>query len=180
MHTTARPVLLAYDGSTEAKHAIATAGELLGGHAVVVHAYATPTADAEVIAGPGVALAVDPVITAEAEQRAREQARAIVDEGVAVAGAAGFDAQPELVPGDGVHAVWNAIVALAERYDASVIVVGHGDGVGQGRYRGRQARRTAGARRAGAAGVEVGLGVALFAARCARPPDAGLRAHRGW
>jgi nucleotide-binding universal stress UspA family protein len=127
MHTTARPVLLAYDGSTEAKHAIATAGELLGGHAVVVHAYATPTADAEVIAGPGVALAVDPVITAEAEQRAREQARAIVDEGVAVAGAAGFDAQPELVPGDGVHAVWNAIVALAERYDASVIVVGHGD-----------------------------------------------------
>ena len=126
MHATARPVLLAYDGSIDAKHAIATAGQLLGGHAVVVHIYATPTPAATAMPGPGMALAVDPPVTAEVEQRAREQAAAVVTEGAEVARAAGFDPQTELVPGDGVHAVWNAIVSVAEQHDASVIVLGHG------------------------------------------------------
>ena len=49
----------------------------------------------------------------------------MVDEGVEVARAAGFEPQPELVAGDGVQAVWNAIVSVAERHDASVIVLGH-------------------------------------------------------
>jgi nucleotide-binding universal stress UspA family protein len=76
---------------------------------------------------PGVALAVDPAVTAEEERQALQRAGAVVDEGVAVARGAGFDPQPELVPGDGVHAVWNAIVEVAEQVDASVIVVGHGN-----------------------------------------------------
>jgi nucleotide-binding universal stress UspA family protein len=126
MCAAARPVVLAYDGSTDAKRAIATAGELLGGPAVVVHVYATQTPPPAALAAPGMALAVDPALTAEAEQQARERARAVVDEGIAVARAAGFDPESELVPGDGVHAVWNAIVSVAEQHDASVIVVGHG------------------------------------------------------
>jgi nucleotide-binding universal stress UspA family protein len=127
MQAIARPVLLAYDGSSDAKHAIATAGKLLGGRAVVVHVYATPQPGAPAIHGAGIALpTLDPAVTAEAEQRAREQATAIVNEGVEVARAAGFGPQPELVPGDGVHAVWNAIVSVADGHDASVIVLGHG------------------------------------------------------
>lgn len=125
MHATAGPVLLAYDGSIDAKHAIATAGKLFGGYAVVVHVYATPKPAVAAAPGPGVALAVDPAVTAEVEQRAREQAGAVVNEGVEVARAAGFEPQPELVPGDGVHAAWNAIVSVAEHHDASVIVLGH-------------------------------------------------------
>jgi nucleotide-binding universal stress UspA family protein len=125
MHATARPVLLAYDGSIDAKCAIATAGELFGGHAVVVHVYATPKPAVAATPASGIVLAVDPALTAEVEQRARDQAGAVVDEGVEVARAAGFDPQPELVPGDGVQAVWNAIVSVAERHDASVIVLGH-------------------------------------------------------
>jgi nucleotide-binding universal stress UspA family protein len=127
MDAAPRPVLLAYDGSTDAKHAIATAGRLLGGRAVVVHVYATPTPPPAAMPTPGVALAVDPAVTAEEERQALQRAGAVVDEGVAVARGAGFDPQPELVPGDGVHAVWNAIVEVAEQVDASVIVVGHGN-----------------------------------------------------
>jgi nucleotide-binding universal stress UspA family protein len=126
VESTARPVLLAYDGSAEARQVIATAGQLLGGRAVVLHVYPVPTPAPATIPAPGMALAVDPTITPELEQRARDQGTAIVEEGVAVARSAGFDPQPELVPGDGVHAVWNAIVSVAEQHDASVIVLGHG------------------------------------------------------
>jgi nucleotide-binding universal stress UspA family protein len=126
MPSTARPVVLAYDGSTDAKHAVATAGELLGGPAVVVHVYATPALAAPAMPAPGIAIALDPTVTVEVEQRAREQARAVVNEGVEVARAAGFDPTPVLVPGDGVHAVWNALVSVAEQHDASIIVLGHG------------------------------------------------------
>jgi nucleotide-binding universal stress UspA family protein len=120
-----RPVLLAYDGSTDAKHAIATAGQLLRGRAIVVHVYPTPALAAAAVPSPGIALPIDPAFAAEVEERARERGGQIVQEGVELARAAGFDPQPQLVPGDGVHAVWNAIVTVAEQHDAGVIVIGH-------------------------------------------------------
>jgi nucleotide-binding universal stress UspA family protein len=127
MEAPARPVLLAYDGSSDAKHAIATAGELLGGQAVVVHVYALPSTAPTGVPGAGIAFAVDPAVDSEVERATREHAEAVVSEGVDVARAAGFDPQPELVPGDGVYGVWNAIVSVGEQHDASVIVLGHGD-----------------------------------------------------
>jgi nucleotide-binding universal stress UspA family protein len=120
-----RPILLAYDGSEDAKHAISTAGELLRGPAVVVHVYATPLPATAAMPGPGIALAIDPAVTVELEDQAREQADIVVREGVQLARAAGFNPEPELIPGDGVHAVWNAIVTVAEQRDVSVIVIGH-------------------------------------------------------
>jgi nucleotide-binding universal stress UspA family protein len=120
-----RPILLAYDGSEDAKHAISTAGELLRGPAVVVHVYATPLPATAAMPGPGIALAIDPAVTVELEDQAREQADSVVREGVQLARAAGFNPEPELIPGDGVHAVWNAIVTVAEQRDVSVIVIGH-------------------------------------------------------
>src|SRR5438105_9482988 len=115
-----RPTLLAYDGSKDAKHAISTAGELFRGPAVVVHVYATPEPAAAAMPGPGTALAIDPAVTVELEKQAREQADSVVREGVELARAAGFNPEPELIPGDGVHAVWNAIVTVAEQRDVSV------------------------------------------------------------
>jgi nucleotide-binding universal stress UspA family protein len=120
-----RPILLAYDGSNDAENAITTAGKLLSGRAIIVHAYATPTPAAVAMPGSGVAPAIDPALTVEVEERARERATHIVNNGVELARAAGFDPEPELVPGDGVHGVWTAIVTAAERHDASVIVIGH-------------------------------------------------------
>jgi nucleotide-binding universal stress UspA family protein len=120
------PVLLAYDGSSDSKHAISAAAKLLSCRAaVVVHVCAVPIPPVAAATGAAVALAVDPELTAELEERARKQATRVVGEGVELARAAGFAAEPELVAGDGVHGVWNAIVAVAERRDASVIVIGH-------------------------------------------------------
>ncbi len=122
-----RPIILAYDGSKNAKHAITTAGELLHGHAVVVHVYATPQPPAALAPSAEIAQAIDPAATEELDQRAREQATSVVQEGVDLAREAGFDPEAELVAGDGVHGVWNAIVTLADQRDASLIVVGHRD-----------------------------------------------------
>src|SRR5437870_4969769 len=108
-----RPVLLTYDGSNDSRHAIGMAAELLRSRAaVVVHVYATPAPAAAALPGPGVALAYDPALAPDVEERAREQARRVVQEGVELAHAAGFEAEPQLVAGDGVHAVWNAIVTI--------------------------------------------------------------------
>jgi len=122
-----RAIILAYDGSTHAKHAISTAGELLHGHAVVVHVYGPPPPPAALAPSAGIALAIDPTATEELDQRAREQATNVVQEGVDLAREAGFDPEAGLVAGDGVHGVWNAIVTLADQRDASLIVVGHRD-----------------------------------------------------
>ncbi len=129
-----RPIILAYDGSKEATRALRTAGEILRGHAVVAHAYTGP--QPAVVAPPLGAgfglpiepgLAADPLVAQELEEHAREQAARIAREGLELARAAGFEAEAKLVVGDGVHGAWNAIVALAEERDASVIVVGHRD-----------------------------------------------------
>src|SRR5205807_2282294 len=102
------------------------AGKLLSGRAaVVVHVYSVPTPGVPAATGSVAALAVAPELPTELEQRAREQATRIVGEGVELARAAGFAPEPELAAGDGVHGVWNAIVAVAKRRDASVIVIGH-------------------------------------------------------
>jgi len=120
------PVVLAYDGSSDAKHALRVAGTLLSGRAaVVVHVYTPSTPPVTAAAGPGAALAIDPELAVELEERARERASEVLREGVELARAAGFAPEPELAVGDGVHGEWHAIVAVAERRDASAIVIGH-------------------------------------------------------
>jgi nucleotide-binding universal stress UspA family protein len=128
------PIILAYDGSPDAKQALTRAGALLCGPALVVHVYSAPqTAAAAPTLGAGLTLPIDPVflddpaLTEELDQRARERASAVAAEGVALARAAGFDAEAQIVMGDGVHGVWNALAALGDERQASVIVVGHRD-----------------------------------------------------
>ncbi|MGI8801651.1 MAG: universal stress protein [Solirubrobacteraceae bacterium] len=129
-----RPIILAYDGSDDAKHALTTAGTLLRGRAIVVHVYASPeTHAAAPTLGAGLTLPIDPMlmenpaVIEELDDRARERAVIVVQEGVELARAAGFEPEPELIAGDGVQGVWSAIAALADARDASVIVVGHRD-----------------------------------------------------
>ena len=115
-------ILIAYDGSESASHAIAAAGEILGhGPATVLHVWDPPASF----------LPSDPfggLTTWSAEQVAElesvvlERANGIVDEGVTLARKAGFAAQGRLE--STIAATWRAILEVADELDATLIVVG--------------------------------------------------------
>lgn len=118
MSTTVRPVLVAYDGSTDARAAIDTAATLLpGARAVVV--YARPPLE-----GLAAHLEGHPVVAhlRELDEDTLDLSERIAVEGAAHARAAGLHAEPEVV--SDVATAADAIVALAEKIDASVIVLG--------------------------------------------------------
>jgi nucleotide-binding universal stress UspA family protein len=99
------PLLLCYDGSTDAKGAIAHAGRLLGGRdALVVTVWQRGAAlgdSAGAGAGPGERVALD---------------------GVRIAQQAGLPARPVAVEASGP--VWKTIVGIGDRHDAAAIVMG--------------------------------------------------------
>jgi nucleotide-binding universal stress UspA family protein len=111
------PLVLCYDGSAAAEHAIRIAPVLVGrGRAArVLYAY-KPTERS---------LGVAQAITGgrlEAPVRGAAEAHAVVDRGVAIAADAGFEAEPLLMVADRPTA---ALVAeTAEELDAPAIVMG--------------------------------------------------------
>jgi nucleotide-binding universal stress UspA family protein len=93
------PLLLCYDGSDNARGAIEHAGALFAGRdAVVATAWRTPA------------------------RSDGDEARRICDEGVRTARDAGL--RPTGVVAEARGAIWEAIVEVAERHDAAVIVMG--------------------------------------------------------
>jgi nucleotide-binding universal stress UspA family protein len=115
--TTDGPVLFAYDGSDHAKAAIEQAGQQLRtGRTAVVLTVWQPLQSI-----PFAQLAVVPDEVAEAMG---EGARKTAAEGVQLARAAGFDAEPLVEVG---APVWARIVKVADEQDAAVVVLGsHG------------------------------------------------------
>ena len=114
------PVLLAYDGSENARLAIAAAGELLGPrHVLVLHVWESWAAEA-----PGLARASSSVrgMAAELDAIADEQSEGHTAEGVGLATEAGFEAQglSERAAGP----VWRSVIDAAERHDCAAIVAG--------------------------------------------------------
>jgi nucleotide-binding universal stress UspA family protein len=123
------PAVVAYDGSEEARAAIAAVGRLLAGRpVVVVHAWESTIRHTL----SGKALGAAPVadvreITGELEEMFAEGAQRMVDEGVALAGEAGLDATGD--PYESGSGAWRAIAAAARAQGAAVLVVGsHGHG----------------------------------------------------
>jgi nucleotide-binding universal stress UspA family protein len=116
--TIAGPVLVAYDGSADARAAIDTAGRLLPGATAVV-VYARPPLE-----GLAAHLEGHPVVERlrELEEGTLDLSERIAVEGAAHARNAGLHAEPEVVSDMATAA--DAIVALAEKIDASVIVLG--------------------------------------------------------
>ena len=117
------PILVAYDGSEFAKAAIAEAGrQLADGRKTIVLTVWLPLEAIPFIPVGGAPLdrpAVDAIVDSST-QRARDTA----EEGVALARAAGLDAEPLVEEGD---PVWRRIVAVADQHNASIIVLGsHG------------------------------------------------------
>jgi nucleotide-binding universal stress UspA family protein len=126
--TAADAIVIAYDGSASARHAIAVAGALLGaGPAHVVYAWESlPTADRRLTVYIEAATLPSSDRMLE-EELAGEQHRAfaVVAEGVALARAAGFDAGGEALHYDGPPAA--ALVReLARRAPRLAVLGSHG------------------------------------------------------
>jgi len=117
------PALLCYDGSDDARAAIAAAGPLLGGGAAIV-AVVWERTHADYVGarlpelGPAVRRAV-----AELDEYAAAAAAKRADEGCDLARTAGFEsAEPVVLKAAG--AVWRVLIDIADERDARAIVTG--------------------------------------------------------
>jgi nucleotide-binding universal stress UspA family protein len=107
-------ILICYDGSAEARHAIVAAGEVVAEKRAVVLNVGPPLDRAE-------SLALLAPATLDWEHVNAQSAREVAEQGTVLARRAGFDAEPK----GGVAApVWQAIVDYAEEIDAAMIVLG--------------------------------------------------------
>lgn len=114
------PLLLCYDGSDPAKHAIERAADLLRTRNAIVLTVWQTTAGLGSFAWAG---ATENMLDyVELDRAAAELGGRIVSEGVRVAQDAGLQAEPLAVKATGP--VWTTILEIAERHDASMIVIG--------------------------------------------------------
>jgi nucleotide-binding universal stress UspA family protein len=112
--------VLAFDGSDHARRAVDHAGRVLPGATtalVTVWESFARLAARHGVAGPLAATAVE-----DADKATRETAARLAEEGAQLARQAGLAAHAE--PVESEDGVWRAIVAVAERRNADVIVVG--------------------------------------------------------
>lgn len=115
-------IVLSFDGSESAKHAIESAHEVLGDVPVtVLHVWDPPVTyfDADPFGG---LQTWSPGQIAELESAIRDRAQRVLDEGVALAEKAGFVAEGRLQRADA--APWRAILDVADELDAQLIVAG--------------------------------------------------------
>jgi nucleotide-binding universal stress UspA family protein len=129
-----QPVLIAYDGSPAAEHAIRDSGRLLAGRRALVVVVWKAGLGFELLslptAGAGLPPATVDVRTAlEFDRELQERALLLAREGAGVAREAGFDAEGLAVVEDQDFAVAEAIAREASKRDAAAVVVGaHGHG----------------------------------------------------
>jgi nucleotide-binding universal stress UspA family protein len=110
------PILICYDGTDEARHAIEGAAALLGPRRAIVLDVAPIVTVSESVA------MTSPVVPAAAFMELNEDgANARAAEGTAIARRAGFLADPR---SDVSQPTWEAIVAVADDVDAAAIVIG--------------------------------------------------------
>jgi nucleotide-binding universal stress UspA family protein len=112
-----QPILVCYDGSEGARHAIETTAALFPGQRAIVFYAWSPTSLVVAAYGGTIALPAD-------EDDARQaEASKVAAEGCKLANDAGLKAQPEIteVTYQGTR---HAIIDTAEQYDAKLVVVG--------------------------------------------------------
>ena len=114
-------VLIAYDGSSQAKGAIVEAGrELAAGRRAVVLTVREPL-EKIAFAGLGGEIVLDPATISAMQEAAANEAAAAAEEGARLAGEAGFNAEARV---EVAASPWQAIVAVGDELDAGVIVIG--------------------------------------------------------
>lgn len=121
-HTT-DSMLIAYDGSEEAKTALAYAGKILRVKtAYILTAWEPLHLQAARAAGAAGMMQPDVHSAVEIGDPAHDEAVATCREGVAIAAEEGFEAKPYLAETE--TTIWSAIIDAANELDASVIVTG--------------------------------------------------------
>jgi nucleotide-binding universal stress UspA family protein len=113
------PLLICYDGSEDAKHAIKSAGRLLGGRHALLLTVWEPT---PAMSFGGLGTSSGMVNFAELDRAAAEHAYSVADEGVRIAREEGLGAEP--ITSKATGPVWKTILEIADREDVAVIVMG--------------------------------------------------------
>ncbi|NLU83693.1 universal stress protein [Rhodococcus sp. HNM0569] len=115
--------MIAYDGTDNAKRAVRYAARFLGTRrVVVVTAWEPMVRQAARMSGLSGVLQPEWVPDEEAEDVALTDARALNDEGVALARAEGLDAEGKCT--ECSTTIWNALVEAADEIDADLVVSG--------------------------------------------------------
>jgi nucleotide-binding universal stress UspA family protein len=115
-------LLIAYDGSPDARSAVEHAGELQPGEAATILVVWEPFVELMTHTGAGFSYAPDMVDAQAIDTASEEAARQRADEGVELAGAAGLDPVARVRAQERTSA--HTIVAEAGAVDARAIVVG--------------------------------------------------------
>ena len=119
--TSAEPtLLLCYDRSENAKHAIEAAGSLFATKRALVLSVWQPIADVGSV--PWFGEIADMADFAQLDRAAAEEGGRLADDGVRIARHAGFDAEPLAVKATGP--VWKTILEVAKTHQAAAIVMG--------------------------------------------------------
>lgn len=115
----AEALMLCYDGSEDAKHAVARAGALFpGGHALVLTVW-QPVSDLGSFAWSGATTTAN---FAELDRSAAADAGRIAAEGVRLAQDVGLEVEPVVIQANGP--VWESILKTADRKQAAIVVMG--------------------------------------------------------
>jgi nucleotide-binding universal stress UspA family protein len=109
------PIVIAYDGSDYAAHAITVAAKFFGGRNAVVATIFNPLSSQAPLAGG------TPIYLPEVEENLEKQAQATAERGAQLAREAGLDAEPRSASG---APTWRGITAIADDVDAAAIIVG--------------------------------------------------------
>jgi nucleotide-binding universal stress UspA family protein len=114
------PLLLCYEGSEDAKHAIEHAGSVLGGRDALVVTVWQPTPALGGYASAGATDSTFDFVTVD--RAAADLAERVARDGVRIAQQAGLHAKPVAVEATGP--VWKTIVEIADCHDAAIIAMG--------------------------------------------------------
>ena len=114
------PLLICYDGSEDARHAIERAGNLLPDRHTLVLTVWEPIVGGASLAWAG--MGISGVNSVELDREAAEEGGRIAGEGVRLARAAGLRAEPVVVEATGP--VWKTILDIADQHDATMIIMG--------------------------------------------------------
>jgi nucleotide-binding universal stress UspA family protein len=124
------PVVIGFDGSDSAEHAVRSAGTLLANRSALIVTIWEPALAALPIAGEGVVgidMPLDPQSAELLDEVSTERSDHVAAQGVAIAREAGFAAEAVVMP-DELN-VAETLAEVAKERGASAIVVGsHGHG----------------------------------------------------
>ena len=111
-----------YDGSDEARDALAVAGRLIGeSRALVVHVYNSAAATPAVAGAPGAGVPIAPPPD-EVLESLEDEARGVAREGAELAARHGF--QVEAIPVEKHSTIHETLLRVAHEHQAGLVVVG--------------------------------------------------------